>query len=448
MMKIFMFMFSMIFLLLFKFNKKLIMYMYMYMLILLNFIFLLIFNYNDYWMNIYLNFGMDNYSMILIYLSLWILMFMMKVSFNVKNKYYYLLVLMILLIFLVLSFSCMNYFLFYMLFEISMIPTFMLIMGWGYQSERLNAGMYMFMYTMFSSLPLMMIIYYLYNLFNSLNFLLILLFNLVFMNMNQFIIYFFMFFAFFVKLPVFMFHMWLPKAHVEAPVTGSMILAGIMLKLGGYGIIRMMMMVLNFCMKFNYLIIILSLLGMFLLSLICLRQFDMKMLVAYSSVVHMALMLMSLFTLKFYGLLGGLFLMIAHGICSSGLFLMVNYLYERTKSRNIMINKGMIYLLPIFSMFFFMFCIMNMAAPPSLNLLSELMVVLVMMDWSMNILLMLIISMYLSASYSLYLYSSCIHGKFNNNLIKIFYNNVNNYMLMLIHLIPLNFIILKVNMMF
>nr|YP_009176328.1 NADH dehydrogenase subunit 4 [Megaphragma amalphitanum]ALI86569.1 NADH dehydrogenase subunit 4 [Megaphragma amalphitanum] len=447
MMKMMFCLFSMFFMLMIN-KLEMLIFLIFISLMLLSFILLINMNYNDYWMNMYSWMGMDNYSMILMYLSLWIIMLMMMVSFKVKNKKYFVFILMMLMISLMMSFSMMNYLMFYLFFEISLIPTFMLIMGWGYQSERLNAGMFMFLYTMFASLPLLVLIYYLYNYYDSLNYMIMFLYNLNLLNLNIFVIYFYLFFAFLVKLPMFMFHMWLPKAHVEAPVTGSMILAGVMLKLGGYGIIRSMMIMLNYCVKFNNIFFVMSLFGMLMLSLVCLRQLDMKVLVAYSSVVHMAMMLMGLLTLSYWGLWGGMMMMIGHGLCSSAMFVLVNYLYERSKSRNLMINKGMIYMLPSFSLFFFMFCVANMSAPPTLNLLSELMIINVLLNWSMNILLVLILSMYLSATYSLYLFSYCIHGKFNNFLMKIYINNVNNFLLLLIHLIPLNLLILKMDLIF
>nr|YP_009519799.1 NADH dehydrogenase subunit 4 [Trichogramma japonicum]AOM68232.1 NADH dehydrogenase subunit 4 [Trichogramma japonicum] len=422
------------------------MYMIYLNLIIIVLLFMSSINFNYSWMMLYKWFGLDMISFSLILLSILIISLMYMVSLNVKNKDFFSLNLLFLLLFLILSFYSMNYFIFYIFFEMSLIPTFILIMGWGYQPERLNASMFMMLYTLFSSLPLMILIFYLFYEFNSMNYLILMNLSLKFDMFNSFLLYFFMFFSFFVKLPIFMFHMWLPKAHVEAPVSGSMILAGIMLKLGGYGLIRFMFLIMNYCLKFNFLFLLLSLLGMFILSILCLRQFDLKVLVAYSSVVHMGMMLMGLMSLSLFGLMGSLLMMIGHGLCSSALFFMVNLMYERTHSRNLLINKGMISLLPSLMMFWFMFCVCNMSSPPSLNLLSELLISNVLLNWSLNILLFLIVSMFLSCIYSLYLFSYCSHGLINNLLNKIYEVKMLDYLILLVHYIPLNLLFLKMDL--
>nr|AZL93511.1 NADH dehydrogenase subunit 4 [Torymus sp. ZJUH_2016035] len=397
------------------------------------------------WMMIYNFLGLDYISFSLLILSIWIISFMFMSSMNVKfNKLFSFLLLQLLLI-LMFSFMTMNYFIFYLFFEVSLIPTFLLIMGWGYQPERIKASMYMLLYTMFSSLPLLILMYYLFSMFNSMNYLIILNFINLKIFINDLIFYLFMIMAFMMKLPLFMFHMWLPKAHIEAPVSGSMILAGVMLKLGGYGIMRSLLMMLNLSIKFNYLFMIISLFGILLLSLVCLRQYDMKLIVAYSSVVHMGMMLMGLMSMMLWGVNGGLLMMIGHGICSPALFVLVNFIYERSKTRNMIFNKGMIYFLPSLSMWWFLFCIINMSAPISLNLMSELMIINILLNWSFNILLILMFGMFMSAVYSLFLFSYIQHGKFSMNLFKLFPMSVIDYLLMLLHWIPLNFIILKLD---
>nr|ALO70445.1 NADH deshydrogenase subunit 4 [Coccinellidae sp. 1 EF-2015] len=384
--------------------------------------------------------GFDILSYFMILLSFWISFLMYLASEKLfKNKNFYKLfsfMVLLLMISLVMVFSMMNIFMFYLFFEFSLIPILIIIMGWGYQPERIQAGVYLFFYTMMASLPMMLFIFYLYNNNFSLDF--------FFMkNIDLMILYFMVNMVFFVKMPMFIVHLWLPKAHVEAPVAGSMILAGVMLKLGGYGLMRFMVIFMEVGMKLNLFFMNLSLLGAFLISLVCIRQSDMKSLIAYSSVVHMGLMLSGFLTLKVWSFSGSLLMMLAHGLCSSGLFVLVNINYERFYSRNLYINKGMLNLMPSLSIFWFFLVIANMAAPPSMNLLGEIFLINSLVGFSsLNMFFIMLISFF-SAVYSLYLYSFSQHGKFSLSLMSFMNISIREYLLLLMHLIPLNIFILK-----
>nr|YP_009776031.1 NADH dehydrogenase subunit 4 [Aulacophora indica]QAY81972.1 NADH dehydrogenase subunit 4 [Aulacophora indica]QJA26356.1 NADH dehydrogenase subunit 4 [Aulacophora indica] len=407
-----------------------------------------IFNYSAFilgYYNISFFLGLDILSFSLILLSYWICSLMILASKNLyKNNNYYslfLVVLLILMLSLFMTFSSLNLFIFYLFFEISLIPTLILIIGWGYQPERLEAGVYLLFYTLFMSLPMMVMIFYLSEKLNYLEF--------MFLNKNlvSIFMYFCINLVFFVKIPMYLVHLWLPKAHVEAPVSGSMILAGIMLKLGGYGLLRFMVLFKSFNLNLNIFILCFSLFGGFLVSLICIRQSDMKSLIAYSSVSHMSLVLSGIMTLNFWGLWGSLIMMLAHGLCSSGLFCLANIFYERTHSRSLYLNKGLLNMIPNLSLLMFLLVSSNMAAPPSLNLVSEIMLINSIVGFNFLNMIFLSFLSFFSAVYSLFLYSFSQHGIFYSGIYFLFNGLICEYLLLLLHWLPLNILFLKMELM-
>lgn len=154
-----------------------------------------------------------------------------------------------------------------------------------------------------------------------------------------------------------------------------MVLAGVILKLGGYGLMRLMRLFLTIGMQINYIIITIRIVGGVVVSLNCLRQTDIKALIAYSSVAHIRLVLRGIITINCWGICGALVLMLAHGLCSSGMFCLANISYERLLRRRLYLNKGLLNLIPGISLWWFLFSCCNIAAPPSINLLGEIILI-------------------------------------------------------------------------
>nr|YP_010996565.1 NADH dehydrogenase subunit 4 [Dasyhippus peipingensis]WPE03601.1 NADH dehydrogenase subunit 4 [Dasyhippus peipingensis] len=409
---------------------------------LLSFVFMIfLYSYADLNMISYC-FGVDNFSFMLILLSFWICSLMISASsliylFSYHSSFFILIVLF-LLIMLFCSFSSLSLLSFYIFFESSLIPTLLLILGWGYQPERLQAGLYLIFYTLVASLPLLLVLFNIYNVSNTLYFPLLIDFGSYYLMFYIFIIL-----AFLVSMPIFLVHLWLPKAHVEAPISGSMILAGVLLKLGGYGIFRVMKIISFLAMKFNYFWLSLSLFGGVIVSLICFRQVDLKSLIAYSSVAHMSMVIGGLMTMNWWGCMGSFSLMVGHGLCSSGLFCLSNIMYERLGSRSLLINKGMINFMPSMALWWFLFSSSNMAAPPSLNLVGELSLLNSIISWSTFSFLVLIFLSFFSAVYTLYMYSYSQHGFYYMGVYTCSLGYFREYHLLFLHWLPLNILCLK-----
>uniref|UniRef100_UPI0030FE9284 NADH dehydrogenase subunit 4 n=1 Tax=Amblyomma postoculatum TaxID=3107720 RepID=UPI0030FE9284 len=351
---------------------------------------------------------LDLMSGIMILLSVWITFLMLLASFNNKvyvNKFFLFYVLMMLFL-LEMCFSVNNLMMFYFFFESSLFPMIMIIFGWGNQPERIQAGYYMLMYTIFGSFPMFIMIV---NYFTK-NFSLSYTYMIWLENLTLGTVFSFLMLGFLVKIPMFLFHLWLPKAHVEAPISGSMILAGVLLKLGVYGIFRFKNMILYNLMILSEIIMIISIWGSVMISMYCLFQIDIKSLIAYSSVCHMGVVLSGSLTFSTFGSMGSLLLMTGHGLASSGLFCLANTLYERTFTRSMLMLKGVMKVFPSMTLWWFLFSIVNMSAPMTLNIFGEFFLSLSLLKYSIFFFFPLMLIIFLSACYSMYLYSYLNHG--------------------------------------
>lgn len=379
----------------------------------------------------------DSVRLRLVLLRVWIII--LCYLRRIKNQYkptkpLFYSTLLILLIFLFFSFMFNNFLLFYIRFECSLIPVLFLILGWGYQPERRTAGLYIIFYTIFASLPLLILI------LNKNQYERLFIYIITTLKFER-AINIFLIRAFLVKFPIYVVHLWLPKAHVEAPVAGSIILAGVLLKLGGYGIIRFIPLRENFDL-IKTSIIWLSVWGGLLVRLTCLTQIDIKALVAYSSVVHIRTCIAALFTINEFGLKATVIIIIAHGLCSSGLFYIVGLMYDRTGSRRLTINKGFINLIPSIRIWWFLLLAANIAAPPTINLLRETILISSLISWTNTLLFPIFILTFARGAYRIYLFSLRQHGKFIFIKQSFHRGGFIEFLVVFLHWLPLNLIIL------
>jgi len=242
-------------------------------------------------------------------------------------------------------------------------------------------------------------------------------------------------------------HLWLPKAHVEAPVSGSIILAGVLLKLGGYGLCRLGGLILVLREVKSY-IIGLSLMGIAYVSLICCQINDLKALIAYSSVAHIGLVIRGIFRGFKWGVLGALVIMVGHGVSSSGLFFIANAYYERRSSRSLFLNKGLIRILPIGSLIFFILTRGNISVPPTINFWSEIYLIGSLLGFDTIIILIFPVGSFLGVVFRILMYSYIQHGRilFLTNRAVTFIGR--EILLIVLHILPLYMFFLNISVVF
>nr|YP_010976258.1 NADH dehydrogenase subunit 4 [Cyprinella venusta]WNX94854.1 NADH dehydrogenase subunit 4 [Cyprinella venusta] len=396
----------------------------------------------------------DPLSMPLLVLTCWLLPLMLLASQNHINpqpiirQRLYIALLTSLQTFLIMAFGATEIIMFYIMFEATLIPTLVIITRWGNQTERLNAGTYFLFYTLIGSLPLLVALLLLQQSTGTLS-LLIIQYSppMLVGSWSHKIWWAGCLIAFLVKMPLYGVHLWLPKAHVEAPVAGSMVLAAVLLKLGGYGMMRMMMMLDPLSKDLIYPFIILALWGIIMTGSICLRQTDLKSLIAYSSVSHMGLVAGGILVQTPWGFTGATILMIAHGLVSSMLFCLANTAYERTHSRTMLLARGLQVIFPLTAVWWFVANLANLALPPLPNLMGELMIITTLFSWSPWTIALTGLGTLITAAYSLYMFLMSQRGPTPHHVLKITPIHTREHLLMALHFIPLILLITKPELM-
>nr|YP_010176529.1 NADH dehydrogenase subunit 4 [Phrynoglossus myanhessei]QSQ72200.1 NADH dehydrogenase subunit 4 [Phrynoglossus myanhessei] len=386
---------------------------------------------------------LDNVSMILAILTCWlfpltVLASQSKMQYEtIAGQRIYLISLSTLQFLTLLAFTASNLVSFFLYFEASLIPAIILISRWGNQSHRVDAAVYIMFFTMLGAFPLLLWMMKFYITFGLLS----PAFSFGLESPKSLMIYPGLFWfaynmAFLMKLPLYGIHMWLPKAHVEAPIAGSMILAGTLLKLGGYGMLRLSVFIEEYMKSYAGLFLAIAMFGVLGAALLCTRQTDLKSLIAMSSVSHMNLLVVAALIATKWSYSGALVLMITHGLTSSALFCLANTLYERTNTRALIMLRGVITILPLAGVWWMTIALYNMALPPTLNFASELILLISFYYWSKFLLIMVIFTCVYSSAYSLYMYWSVQRGRLPSHLKTFFPFDIREHILLLLHALP------------
>ncbi len=355
--------------------------------------------------------GVDGISMLFVVLTAGLMPFCIAASWESVEKRVaeYMIAFLVLETMMIGVFCALDLVLFYVLFEAGLIPMFLIIGIWG-GKRRVYASFKFFLYTFVGSVLMLLAIMSMYW-YTGTTDIVALLASPHFPPQMQIWLWLAFFASFAVKMPMWPVHTWLPDAHVEAPTAGSVILAGILLKMGGYGFLRFSLPMFPSATEFfGPMVFTMSVVAIIYTSLVALAQEDMKKLIAYSSVAHMGFVTMGIFTLTHQGVEGGIFQMLSHGVVSGALFLCVGVVYDRIHTREISAYGGLVNRMPIYAAFFLVFTLANVGLPGTSGFIGEFLTMLGAYIHNSWIAIFSATGVILSAAYALYLYRRIIFG--------------------------------------
>jgi len=363
-------------------------------------------------LNLHLFIGVDGISVFFILLSTFLISVCILTSWAsvVKHEKEYYICFLAMGIILIFVFSVLDVLVFYIFFESILIPMFLIIGIWGSRTRKIKAAYQFFLYTLIGSVLMLLAIFLVYFEAGTTDFQLLL--NVNFSEKKQIILWLAFFASFAVKVPMIPFHIWLPEAHVEAPTAGSVILAGILLKMGTYGLVRFSLCLFpDGSVFFTPLVYLMSIIAVVYTSITTLRQIDLKKIIAYSSVAHMGFVTIGIFSLNLQGIEGSILIMLSHGFVSSALFLCVGILYDRHHTRMIKYYTGIAQVMPIYTLFFLFFSVANLGFPGMSSFSGEFLTLVGSFSSNTLVTFIACLGMILSAAYSLWLCNRILFGQ-------------------------------------
>lgn len=377
-----------------------------------NFIFIYLFYYELYIDNISISFIVLTTFLIPVTLGLGLI----NIKYRLKE---YLIYFFLIEILLINFFLVTNLLLFYIYFEAILIPMFLIILIWGSRKRKIHASYLFFFFTLVGSLFMILGILWLYLYIGELN--IQILQYIILSKEHQLILWLLFFIAFAVKVPIYPVHGWLPEAHVEAPTGGSIILAGVLLKLGLYGMLRVLTVLFPIAnIYYTPLVVTLSFISVIFISIIILQQIDLKKIIAYSSIAHMNFVVIGIFSNNIYGIEGAVFTMLSHGLISSMLFFCIGVLYDRYGERNLLYYNNIAQIMPYFTFFFFIGIIANLGMPGTSSFVGEFLLLLSLSFKSIFLLFIMSLSLFLTTIYCIWLFNRICFGYMRNKYIIVY----------------------------
>lgn len=355
--------------------------------------------------------GVDGISLFFILLTCFLIPVCLLVGWTSVQIYVkeYCIAFLVMETLMIAVFSVLDLLLFYVFFESVLIPMFIIIGVWGSRERKIRAAYQFFLYTLFGSVLMLLAVLLIFFQAGSTD--LQILYTTPFSEKRELLLWLGFFASFAVKVPMIPVHIWLPEAHVEAPTAGSVLLAGIMLKLGTYGFLRFSIPLFPYAsIYYTPLIYTMSIIAIIYTSLTTLRQVDLKKIIAYSSVAHMNFVTLGLFSLNAQGVEGSVMLMLSHGLVSPALFLLVGALYDRHKTRLLRYYGGCGRTMPIFALLFLFFTMANISLPGTSSFVGEFLVLTGAFQTNTFAAVMGATGMVLGAAYALWLCNRVIYG--------------------------------------